>query len=62
MDKDKNEVLTRFENTKDDEIFIIASCATIGEGVDTKNANMCVLLIQKRLTQLSFRISDELFV
>jgi len=47
MDKDKNEVLTRFENTKDDEIFILASCATIGEGVDTKNANMCVFVDPK---------------
>jgi len=47
MDKDKHKILTRFENTKDDEIFILASCATIGEGVDTKNANMCVFVDPK---------------
>jgi ribosomal RNA-processing protein 8 len=46
-DKDKNDVLTRFENTKDNEIFILASCATIGEGVDTKTANMCVFVDPK---------------
>jgi superfamily II DNA or RNA helicase len=46
-DKDKNDVLNRFENTKGNEIFILASCATIGEGVDTKTANMCVFVDPK---------------
>ena len=40
--KNKLDLLDEFDNTKDDEIYILASCKTIGEGVDTKNANMCV--------------------
>lgn len=37
--KNKREVLRDFENTKDDEIYVLSSCNTIGEGVDTKMAN-----------------------
>ena len=34
--------LNELDNTPDNEIYIISSCETIGEGVDTKKANMCV--------------------
>ena len=33
-------MLNDFDRTPDDELFIICSCKTIGEGVDTKNANL----------------------
>jgi superfamily II DNA or RNA helicase len=45
--KNKGEVLGEFDITPDDEIFILSSCATIGEGVDTKMANMCVFVDPK---------------
>ena len=35
-------MLSALDNTPDTEIYIISSCETIGEGVDTKKANMCV--------------------
>ena len=35
-------LLNELDNTPDNEIYIISSCETIGEGVDTKKANMCV--------------------
>ncbi len=35
-------ILANFDKTPDDDIYIISSCETIGEGIDTKNANMCV--------------------
>ena len=34
--------LRALDETPDNEIYIISSCETIGEGVDTKKANMCV--------------------
>ena len=37
--KNKKALLEEFDNTKNDEIYILSSCNTIGEGVDTKNAN-----------------------
>lgn len=37
--KNRLELLQKFEKTKCDEVFILASCYTIGEGVDTKNCN-----------------------
>jgi superfamily II DNA or RNA helicase len=40
-------ILENFDKTKDDEILIISSCETIGEGIDTKNANMCVFVDPK---------------
>jgi predicted helicase len=46
--KDKITILEDFDNTKDDEIYIISSCRTIGEGVDTKHANMCVFIDPKQ--------------
>jgi len=40
-------ILKSFDATKDNEIFVISSCETIGEGIDTKNANMCVFVDPK---------------
>lgn len=46
--KNKTEILYEFDKTPDDEIYILASCKTIGEGVDTKNANMVVFVDPKQ--------------
>ncbi len=46
--KNKISILTDFDNTKDNEIFILASCKTIGEGIDTKNANMVCFIDPKQ--------------
>ena len=46
--KDKNIILQNFDETNDDEIFILSSCKTIGEGIDTKNANMVVFIDPKQ--------------
>lgn len=40
--KERETLLSELDNTPDNEIYIISSCETIGEGVDTKKANMCV--------------------
>jgi superfamily II DNA or RNA helicase len=45
--KNKDEILGAFETCTDDEIYIVSSCRTIGEGVDTKKANMCVFVDPK---------------
>jgi superfamily II DNA or RNA helicase len=45
--KQRKKYLDKFDNTKDNEVYIIASCETIGEGIDTKNANMCVFVDPK---------------
>ena len=45
--KQRDEILKKFDKTDDDEIMIISSCETIGEGIDTKNANMCVFVDPK---------------
>jgi ribosomal RNA-processing protein 8 len=42
--KDRNKILADFDNTPNNQIYIISSCETIGEGIDTKNANMCVFV------------------
>lgn len=42
--KNRKNVLEQFDTSKDTEIFIISSCETIGEGIDTKNANMVVFV------------------
>jgi superfamily II DNA or RNA helicase len=44
---DRIRYLKEFDETKDNEIYIICSCETIGEGIDTKNANMCVFVDPK---------------
>ena len=46
--KNKLEILNDFDNTKENEIYILSSCKTIGEGVDTKNANMVVFIDPKQ--------------
>ncbi len=40
-------LLNELDTTLDNEIYIISSCETIGEGIDTKNANMCVFVDPK---------------
>ena len=42
--KDKDAILCAFDTCTDDEIYIVSSCRTIGEGVDTKKANMEVFV------------------
>ncbi len=44
---ERKKLLTQFDETPDNHIFIISSCETIGEGIDTKNANMCVFVDPK---------------
>lgn len=39
---DRKAMLKALDDTPNNEIYIIASCETIGEGVDTKKANMCL--------------------
>jgi superfamily II DNA or RNA helicase len=46
--KDRQEILKKFESTPDNEICVLSSCKTIGEGVDTKNANMVVFVDPKQ--------------
>jgi hypothetical protein len=43
----RKKILSDFDKTPDDNIFVISSCETIGEGIDTKNANMCVFVDPK---------------
>jgi ribosomal RNA-processing protein 8 len=45
--KDRKSVLNNFDKTPDNEVIVISSCETIGEGIDTKNANMCVFVDPK---------------
>ena len=45
--KNKDEILEKFDKCRDNEIYIVSSCRTIGEGVDTKKANMCVFVDPK---------------
>lgn len=45
--KDRCRLLNEFDATPDNEVYIISSCETIGEGIDTKNANMCVFVDPK---------------
>ncbi len=45
--KDKDAILGAFDTCCDTEIYIVSSCRTIGEGVDTKKANMCVFVDPK---------------
>lgn len=40
-------ILNDFDRTPDDQLFIICSCNTIGEGVDTKHANMVTFVDPK---------------
>ena len=45
--KERTAILESLGKTKNNEIYIISSCNTIGEGVDTKNANMCCFVDAK---------------
>ena len=45
--KDKDSILGAFDTCCDTDIYIVSSCRTIGEGVDTKKANMCVFVDPK---------------
>jgi superfamily II DNA or RNA helicase len=44
---ERRRILDTFDATLNDEVIIISSCETIGEGIDTKNANMCVFVDPK---------------
>ena len=46
--KNKSDILKQFEDTLDDEIYIVASCKTIGEGTDTKSANLVCFVDPKQ--------------
>ena len=46
--KNKAKILEDFDDTKDNDIFVLASCKTIGEGVDTKFANQIVFVDPKQ--------------
>ena len=46
--KNRKKLLHKFDKTPDNEIFILASCKTIGEGVDTEKANMAVFIDPKQ--------------
>ena len=46
--KNKTEILEDFDNAKDNQIFILASCKTLSEGIDTKNANQIVFIDPKQ--------------
>jgi len=45
--RNKRTLLENFDQCPDNEIYILASCKTINEGIDTKNANMCVFVDPK---------------
>ena len=45
--KIRRETLHLLDTSLENEIVIICSCKTIGEGIDTKNANMCVFVDPK---------------
>jgi predicted helicase len=45
--QERKKILNNFDLTPNNEIYIISSCETIGEGIDTKNANMCVFVDPK---------------
>ena len=62
---DRRTILNDFDKTLDDEVMVISSCETIGEGIDTKNANMCVFVDPKsshvKITQNIGRIVRKIF-
>jgi len=45
--RERRDILDLFDSTSDDEVIVISSCETIGEGIDTKSANMCVFVDPK---------------
>ena len=44
---ERKRILNRFDRTPNNKVYVISSCETIGEGIDTKNANMCVFVDPK---------------
>jgi len=46
--KERTTILNNLDNSTDNEVYIISSCKTIREGVDTKKANMCVFVDPKQ--------------
>jgi superfamily II DNA or RNA helicase len=61
----RTEILDIFDKTDNNDIMIISSCETIGEGIDTKNANSCVFVDSKtshvKITQNIGRIVRKIF-
>jgi superfamily II DNA or RNA helicase len=61
----RKEILKLFDDTPNNEVIVISSCETIGEGIDTKNANMCVFVDPKssfvKITQNIGRIVRKIF-
>lgn len=45
--ENRKKILKEFEETPDNEVYVISSCQTIGEGIDTKKAGMCVFVDPK---------------
>jgi superfamily II DNA or RNA helicase/CHASE3 domain sensor protein len=45
--KQRRKLLDDFDTTEPNQVIVISSCETIGEGIDTKNANMCVFVDPK---------------
>jgi ribosomal RNA-processing protein 8 len=65
-DRDERKRLLKvFDSTPDNQVIVISSCHTIGEGIDTKNANMCVFVDPKtshvEITQNIGRIVRKVF-
>lgn len=62
---ERKEILKQFNKTPNNEVIVISSCETIGEGIDTKNANMCVFVDPKssivKITQNIGRIVRKIF-
>jgi superfamily II DNA or RNA helicase len=63
--KNRTEILEKFDATPDNEVIVISSCETIGEGIDTKNANMCVFVDPKssnvKIIQNIGRVARKVF-
>jgi superfamily II DNA or RNA helicase len=63
--RERKRILKQLDETLDNEVFVISSCQTIGEGVDTKKANMCVFVDPKSsfvaITQNIGRIVRKVF-
>lgn len=63
--KERIKILNKFDTTEDNEVMVISSCETISEGIDTKNANMCVFVDPKssfvKIIQNTGRIVRKLF-
>ena len=43
----RKEILATFDAVNDNEVMVLSSCRTVGEGIDTKNANMVVFVDPK---------------